>query len=175
MIEDKFEIVKVTLSDLKVLRDISIKTFSETFSSNNNSQDMELYLQINFSESTLSSELNSIYSEFYFLKLDDSIIGYLKLNFGKAQKEIQTDYSIEIERIYVSQEFHNRKLGEELLHTAIRIANSRHCDFIWLAVWEHNLKAIRFYKKHGFIEFDKHNFQLGSESQTDIMMKRMLK
>ena len=38
-------------------------------------------------------------------------------------------------------------------------------------VWEENQKAIKFYKKNGFIQFDKHSFILGNDQQTDIMMK----
>ena len=42
-------------------------------------------------------------------------------------------------------------------------------------VWEENLRAIRFYEKNGFKTFDKHVFRLGSDEQTDIMMKLELK
>ena len=34
--------------------------------------------------------------------------------------------------------------------------------------------AIQFYKKNGFVEFDKHIFTLGNDKQTDIMMKLKL-
>lgn len=37
-----------------------------------------------------------------------------------------------------------------------------------------NPRAISFYKKNGFVEFDKHIFKLGDDEQTDIMMKLML-
>jgi ribosomal protein S18 acetylase RimI-like enzyme len=46
---------------------------------------------------------------------------------------------------------------------------------VWLGVWEKNEKAIQFYKKWGFVQFDKHLFQLGDDAQTDIMMKLQLK
>ncbi len=42
---------------------------------------------------------------------------------------------------------------------------------MWLGVWEKNPRALRFYQKIGFQEFDKHIFTLGNEKQTDIMMK----
>lgn len=38
-----------------------------------------------------------------------------------------------------------------------------------------NPRAINFYKKNGFVEFDKHIFKLGNDEQTDIMMKLQLK
>lgn len=57
---------------------------------------------------------------------------------------------------------------------AIEIAKQKRVAFIWLGVWEENLRAINFYKKNGFIKFDKHIFSLGQEEQTDIMMKLKL-
>jgi diamine N-acetyltransferase len=33
---------------------------------------------------------------------------------------------------------------------------------------------LNFYKKNGFVEFDKHIFRLGEEEQTDLMMKKTL-
>jgi GNAT superfamily N-acetyltransferase len=44
-------------------------------------------------------------------------------------------------------------------------------DYIWLGVWEENHKALRFYRKNGFVGFDKHIFKLGDSEQTDFMMK----
>jgi ribosomal protein S18 acetylase RimI-like enzyme len=61
-----------------------------------------------------------------------------------------------------------------LCDKAIEIAKQKRVAFIWLGVWEENLRAINFYKKNGFIEFDKHIFSLGQEEQTDIMMKLKL-
>jgi diamine N-acetyltransferase len=43
-----------------------------------------------------------------------------------------------------------------------------------LGVWEKNPRAISFYKKNGFIEFDPHIFKLGDEELTDIMMKLLM-
>jgi ribosomal protein S18 acetylase RimI-like enzyme len=58
-----------------------------------------------------------------------------------------------------------------LYEKAIGIARQRNADYIWLGVWEENHKALRFYRKHGFVEFDKHIFKLGDSEQTDFMMK----
>ena len=92
----------------------------------------------------------------------------------EMQTEIKNKKSLEIERIYVKQEFHGKHLGKQLLQKAIEIAKEYNYQYIWLAVWERNLKAIAFYIKHGFVEFDKHTFKLGDDLQIDIMMKMNL-
>jgi len=45
---------------------------------------------------------------------------------------------------------------------------------VWLGVWEHNPKAIAFYEKWGFEKFGAHSFMLGTDAQTDLLMKKNL-
>jgi ribosomal protein S18 acetylase RimI-like enzyme len=169
------KISRVTSADINQLQAIGRKTFVEAFADQNSEQDIQTYLDKNLSISELSKELNNINSAFYFATLDNKIIGYLKINFGQAQTELKEKSTLEIERIYVLQEFHGKKVGQALLKKAIDIANSSAKEYVWLGVWEKNLRAIHFYKKNGFIEFDKHIFKLGNDEQTDIMMRLKLK
>ncbi|WP_225974606.1 GNAT family N-acetyltransferase [Arachidicoccus ginsenosidivorans] len=133
------------------------------------------YLNEGFSIEKLTTELSDKNTEFYFATLDNNVIGYLKLNFGQSQTELQDDKALEIERIYVLKEFHEKKVGQVLYEKAIEIAKEKNADYVWLGVWEENPRAISFYKKNGFVEFDKHIFKLGNDEQTDIMMKLKLK
>jgi ribosomal protein S18 acetylase RimI-like enzyme len=75
----------------------------------------------------------------------------------------------------VQKEFHGKKVGQLLYEKAIQIASQKDADYVWLGVWEKNLRAINFYKKNGFVEFDKHIFKLGNDEQTDIMMRLQLR
>ena len=165
------EIIKLSINEIYQLQEISKQTFSETFFDGNTEENMEKYLEEAFSIEKLTMELNDNNTEFYFAKIDDKIIGYIKLNFGQSQTELQDDKGLEIERIYVLKEFHGKKAGQILYDQALKIAKHKKSDFVWLGVWEENTRAINFYKKNGFVEFNKHIFQLGNDAQTDIMMK----
>jgi len=164
-------IQKATLKDIDQLQGISQQTFYETFAAFNTKENMANYLEEAFSTKKLNTEINDENIEFYFAIFDEQIIGYLKINFGPSQTELQDGNTVEIERIYVLKDFHGRKVGQALFDKAIIIAQDRKADYLWLGVWEQNLRALRFYKKNGFIEFDKHIFRLGNEVQTDIMLK----
>ncbi|MEK7723481.1 MAG: GNAT family N-acetyltransferase [Acidobacteriota bacterium] len=168
---EKIDIVKVTLSDINQLQKIGRETFSETFSTGNTEENMAKYLEEVFSLEKLTTELSDKNSEFYFAMLGNNVVGYLKLNFGKSQTELQDDTALEIERIYVLKEFYGKKVGQMLYDRAIQVAQQKTADYVWLGVWEENPRAIAFYKKNGFLEFDKHIFKLGDDEQTDIMMK----
>jgi diamine N-acetyltransferase len=171
---ENITIERVTLNDIDQLQKIGKQTFYETFAASNTEENMKKYLEEGFTIEKLTAELNNEHSAFYFAILDAAVIGYLKINFGKSQTEIKDDKALEIERIYVPKEFHGKKVGQLLYEKAIQIAKDAHADYVWLGVWEENPRAINFYKKNGFLEFDKHIFKLGNDEQTDIMMKLQL-
>jgi diamine N-acetyltransferase len=169
------EIKRATLNDIDQLQQIGRQTFSETFSEGNTEENMKKYLEEGFSVEKLTAELQNENSEFYFATVNGNVIGYLKLNFGPSQTELKDDKALEIERIYVLKEFHGKKVGQLLYEQAMQIAKQTDVDYVWLGVWEENPRAINFYKKNDFVEFDKHVFKLGDDEQTDIMMKLQLK
>ena len=169
------EIVAVTLNDLAVLQQIGRETFYESFSSVNTEENMTQYLAEAYSLEKLTDELNNPNSSFYFAVINDKIIGYLKINFGDSQTELKQEHALEIERIYVLKEYHGKNIGQLLFEKAMEIAHEKNADYVWLGVWEENPRAISFYKKNGFVTFDKHIFKLGDDEQTDIMMKLQLK
>ncbi len=165
------QIRKVVSIEIAELRDVSVRTFFETFSEHNSASDMQKYLDNSLSLKQLSDELEDENSEFYFAIHKNEVIGYLKVNHGQAQTELKDESSLEIERIYVLKEFQGKAVGQLLYESALQIANQREVDYVWLGVWEKNPRAIAFYKKNGFVEFDKHIFRLGEDDQTDIMMR----
>jgi ribosomal protein S18 acetylase RimI-like enzyme len=165
------DIIKVSLNDLENLQIISKITFFETFSAVNKAEDMAKYLNENLSLDKLNIELSDSISAFYFAVNNTKTIGYLKLNFGTAQTELKNEQSLEIERIYVLKEYHGKKIAQLLYDKAIQIAKEKNVNYVWLGVWEKNLRAINFFKKNEFVAFDKHIFKLGDDEQTDILMK----
>jgi ribosomal protein S18 acetylase RimI-like enzyme len=171
---NNIHIKRISVIDVEDLQIISKQTFFETFANENSESDMKNYLNENLSLDTLKKELFNTKSEFYVLSFNEKIIGYLKLNFGEAQTELKNNTSLEIERIYVLKEFHGQNMGQLLYNNALEIATKHSIKEIWLGVWEKNKRAISFYKKNGFIEFDTHIFKLGNDEQIDIMMKLKL-
>jgi ribosomal protein S18 acetylase RimI-like enzyme len=171
---NNIQIKRISVIDLEILQIISKQTFFETFANENSESDMKQYLDENLSLDTLEKELLTTNSEFYVLVVNGNTIGYLKLNFAEAQTELKNNTSLEIERIYVLKEFHGQNMGQLLYNKALEIATKLSIKEIWLGVWEKNKRAISFYKKNGFIEFDTHIFKLGNDDQIDIMMKLTL-
>lgn len=165
---------KASAEDVEIVQSLGIQTFSETFAEDNTEEAMKKYLEESFNTEKIKSELNNPDSFFYIAWEEDNPVGYLKVNSGEAQTELQDDTALEIERIYVKKSHHGKKVGQLLYNQALETAEQLGKSYLWLGVWEKNLRALQFYRKNGFIEFDKHIFRLGEEEQTDLMMKKVL-
>jgi ribosomal protein S18 acetylase RimI-like enzyme len=171
----EIKIEQINHCHIAALQQIGRQTFLETFAESNTAENMAKYLEEAYSHEKLSAELNNPNSFFYFAMLGEKVIGYLKLNMGLSQTELKDNDALEIERIYVLKDFHGKKVGQLLFDKAIAIAKAQHVACVWLGVWEENKRALQFYTKNGFVEFDQHVFVLGDEAQTDIMMKLELR
>lgn len=132
---------------------------------------MAAYLNAAFNSDVLLKALNDSSIRFFLAKEGDSVIGYIKLNDAPAQTELQDDASMELERIYVLQEYQRMGFGKQLLDKAIQYAKDHGKSYLWLGVWEKNSKAIRFYEKNGFRKFSEHIFVMGDDPQTDYLMR----
>ena len=171
---DKIKIEQINNSHIAALQQIGRHTFEETFAESNSAENMAIYLEEAYAYEKISAELNDPNSFFYFAMMDQEVIGYLKLNMGVSQTELKDNDALEIERIYILKDFHGKKVGQLLFDKAIAIAKAQQVTYVWLGVWEKNKRALQFYSKNGFVEFDQHVFVLGDEAQTDIMMKLQL-
>lgn len=164
----------VRQSDTDELLALSRKTFYDAFQHRNNPDDFEAYTAVAFTHAKLLSEIENPHSEFYFALIDNEKVGYIKLNHSSAQAEFQDENGMEISRIYVSASHQGKKIGNQLLDFAIHKAKTEKRSYIWLGAWEHNTDAQRFYERAGFKTFGTHSFWVGSDEQTDFLMKREL-
>ncbi|MFD1079692.1 GNAT family N-acetyltransferase, partial [Longispora fulva] len=133
------------------------------------------YLDKAFNNEALKMELLELHSEFWFAKLSGETIGYFKINFEDAQTDLREPDAMELERIYVIEEFQNRGFGQKILDAVIEMAIQRQMRYLWLGVWEKNSRAIRFYERNKFKIIGSHPFWVGKDLQTDILMKLELK
>ena len=166
---------KATTSDIKTLQHLATQTFRETYAAQNTLAQMDTYIYDHFSDEQLRAEIENPASEFYLLldKNDskNEVIAYLKINFAAAQTELNDPKSLEIERIYVLKTHHGQNIGKILYEKTFEIAKQHNLAYIWLGVWEHNPRAIRFYEKMGFQTFGTHVFDFNGDAQTDFLMK----
>jgi ribosomal protein S18 acetylase RimI-like enzyme len=160
-------------SDYLLLSDLGGQTFYETWRPVNTEEDMQSYIKKSFDPDKIKSDLEAHSINTFLIATIDSIAtGYVKLRRDRTYDEFKSEKVIEIERIYVSKEFQEKKVGKALMDRCIEIATNENHKWIWLGVNVDNLKAINFYKRYGFTVFGEKSFQLGDALDTDYLMKK---
>ena len=162
------------IEHLDALCELGRRTYFETFDGTCASSDLDAYLESAFAPEKLRGELTCPGSSFSFIERDGELAGYLKLNEASAQTDVRDERSLEIERIYVAKEHHGAGLGTRLMEHAIETARARDKEHVWLGVWQENGHAIRFYERHGFYKIGTHTFVVGTDAQTDWIMRKDL-
>ena len=159
------------IEDIEILCKIGAKTFVETYVDMNTPENIENYLSEKFNKRQILGEIQTSNTIFLLVEFKNETIGYAKMRVNLVENPDVK--SLEIERIYISKNYHGQKYGAMLMQKCIDVAIENDYESIWLGVWEHNPKAINFYQKWGFEIFGEHILQLGNDAQTDFLMKKI--
>lgn len=159
--------------DAEQIADLSRKTFVETFAPFNTESDMEKFLHGPFTRANLIAEVLSPGSIFFLAEVGGKAAGYARLRLGRGKPEPGSD-SIEIARLYADQSWLGKGIGHALMKACLDEAILLGKHTVWLGVWEHNTRAIRFYSNWGFEKFGETDFILGDDVQRDWLMKKDL-
>lgn len=160
-----------TVADAELIADLSHRTFYDTFVDTNTNEDMELFLNEQFSKEQLIKEVGVGHNYFFLAYADNEISGYVKMVETIGHTAFEDKPTIEIARLYATKEMIGKGVGKALMEYCIAFAKQLNKEFIWLGVWEKNERAILFYKKFGFEKFGEHPFLLGNDLQTDWEFK----
>jgi ribosomal protein S18 acetylase RimI-like enzyme len=160
--------------DAGLLAELGARTFSETFAADNSPEDMAAYLASSFNLARQANELADTASTFFIAEVGGVAAGYAMLHAGESASGIEGEKPVELVRLYVSREWLGRGVGEALMRACVDEARRAGHETIWLGVWERNGRAQAFYRKWNFRAVGEHVFQLGADSQTDILMEREL-
>ena len=170
---NNISIREATRSDAELIADFSRETFYNAFAAYNTKANMEKFMNEVFTRERLMAE-PGMPGEIFLLAFNgDQPAGYVRMREKNVPEEpLGTDNIIEIARIYTASHEIGKGIGSLLLKECLSVARQKQRQYIWLGVWEHNDKAIRFYERHGFKRFGEHIFMLGDDVQTDWLMFR---
>lgn len=82
--------------------------------------------------------------------------------------------TIELSKCYVLADAHGSGLSAALMAATLDAARERGAAGIWLGVNNENVKANRFYEKHGFVRVGTKKFLVGERWEDDFVRERKL-
>ncbi len=161
-----------TTADAELIADMSRQTFYDSFAAQNTKEDMDKFMNEQFTKEALIKEVGAERNIFLLAYEEDKPVGYTRLRENNNPPELGTNQAIEIARIYALQP--GKGVGSILMKKCIDIAKEKKYGTLWLGVWEHNPGAIAFYTRWGFEKFSEHDFILGNDVQKDWLMKKTI-
>ena len=190
---------QASAADAAALAALAHRVFHDTFAAQNDPHDMALYLAASFGESLQRAEIEHPQMQTFLAEAhvgDESprLIGYAQLHRSEPPPCVIDRSAIEIKRFYIDHHWHGRGVATRLMETTCAFAaapafahagrqtsskspspeSGWSAKTIWLGVWEHNPRAIAFYRKCGFTHVGAHEFLFGNDLQSDWVMVKSL-
>lgn len=161
-----------TLQDAEKIAQFSRDTFYAAFAAANSPENMDKFMTMQFSAKMLESQVGEPGNYFFLAEEGNALRGYVRLVESRMPEQLSTRKGIEIARIYAAPDYVGKGVGKLLMKASVDFARNLGKELLWLGVWEHNQRAIDFYRKWGFDQIGTHLFMLGDEAQTDWLMKK---
>lgn len=159
-----------TSNDAEALAHLAERTFREAFVAQNSPSDIDLHCVRNFSASIQRREIRDPDCVTIVADLGGELIAFAQIRLHSPKQCVGAEHPSELRRLYVSKEWHGRGIAHDVMHEVMAATARSGADFLWLGVWEHNPKAIAFYRKYGFTVVGEHVFQVGADPQRDLVM-----
>ncbi|MCC6756692.1 MAG: GNAT family N-acetyltransferase [Arenimonas sp.] len=161
-------------ADAKALAELQEATFRSTFGASNSAENMDMHCRLSYGEHIQRAELEDPALHILVAEHDGRLVAFAQLRMGHAPGCITATHAGEIQRLYVADDWHGKGLAQALMDACTGELRRQNADAAWLGVWEHNPRAIAFYRKCGFTEVGEHVFVLGEDPQRDVLMIRPL-
>lgn len=164
---------KAVLSDAPALALLARVTFEEAFGYVwTDKPVLREYLNTTFSGTKIAASLQKSNNHFWIAFADDLPVGYVKMKIYSPYTALSDTHPSQLQKIYVLQDFIGQRIGERLQNEVFFKMNSLGLRTLWLAVWDGNEKAIRFYERHGFRKTARYAYDFKSmHFEYEIMTK----
>ncbi len=169
---DEILIRHATEADAEALADLARRTFHDTFVADNTPEDMAAFLAATYTPDRQRGELADPTITTLLAIHDGVPIAFAQIRVGEPPTCITTDQPVEIWRFYVDAPWHGQGLAHRLMAAVFAEAATLGAQSVWLGVWERNFRAQAFYRKFDFVPVGAHDFLVGQDLQTDILLVR---
>jgi diamine N-acetyltransferase len=168
------EIRQAHVDDIPEMREVAIATYQDTFAHFNTPQNMQAYFEQAYNLEILTKELGEENSMLFIASEGNQIVGFARLRESDEVCHLLGDNTVELQRLYVLTQAQGKSIGKFLIQNSLNYATENHYEWIWLGVWERNVKAQEIYNKWGFEKFSEHTFWQGNDPQIDWILKKKL-
>jgi len=168
------EIKRAVEDDATLLATLGSRTFYGAYHKDNTVENMDLYLQDNFSPQKQLDEIRDQNKAFFIAYFSGVPCGYSGIRAVKPPSCVLGPKPIELYKMYIDQNILGKGVGEKLIEACLKEAQNRGFETMWLGVWEKAARARAFYKRWKFVDVGASVYRVGRDLQPDIVMARQV-
>lgn len=148
------------------------ETFVETFGHLYSPQDLAAFLEDTHGEQKVQAHLLNP-ERAYRIALDDGAwIGYCQVSQSCALPlDLPGRRRFELKQLYLRSGYSGRRIADTLMQWAIQWAREHQADDLLLSVFSENLRAQRFYQRHGFSHAGEYYFTVGAHRDYEFIYR----
>lgn len=166
-------------ADTELLHDLAARTFGLACPPGTRQSDIDAFIATNLSVESFRGYLADPVRVLLLVFHDDVPVGYSMLVGGPIKDPdvaavIDDRVSIELSKCYVAPEQHGSGVAATLMAGTLSAAADSGAEFCWLGVNQQNVRAAKFYAKHGFEIVGTKRFLVGAEWHNDHIRRRPL-
>lgn len=165
---------RAKVNDAGPLAQLAEDTFRATFTGTTSTANMDAHCAGNFGPQVQRAEIADPGLVTLLAEIGHDLVGFAQLRRSAPKSCVSACAPTELYRIYVADAWHGKGVAQALMDEALANAREFGADAIWLGVWEHNTKAVSFYRKYGFERVGEHPYTMGADVQTDLVMARAI-
>ncbi|HYW13502.1 MAG TPA: GNAT family N-acetyltransferase [Longimicrobium sp.] len=171
---DALTIRRATAVDAGPLSALALRSFMEAFAAQNDPENVAVYTSRVYGPAQQAAEIGHPDIVTIVGEVDGRMAAYAQVRRIVPGPGVTGPDPVELMRFYVDQPWHGRGIAQRMMDAALVTARAMGARTVWLAVWEHNPRAMAFYTKRGFRVVGAQDFWMGSELQNDLTMMRPL-
>lgn len=165
--------------DAAALHELAAATFALACPPDTPQQAIDDFIATTFSVERFAGYLADPKRDVLLAVVDGEPVGYTMLvadepTDADVLAAISARPTAELSKFYVLAGHHGAGIAAELMAATIQSAADRGAASVWLGVNDENLRANRFYEKHGFVRVGTKRFHLGERWENDYVRELVL-
>jgi ribosomal protein S18 acetylase RimI-like enzyme len=171
---EQLTIRRAVAADAPVVAELALRTFMDAFGAASDPHNLALHVARSYGVPQQSAEIAHPGIITLLAEVGGRPAAYAQIRRVQPAPCVPDPDAVEISRFYVDQAWHGRGIAQRLMDAALAEARELGARTVWLMVYEHNHRAMAFYRKTGFREVGRHGYHFGNALEMDRVLVREL-
>lgn len=163
---------RAAAADAQTLSRVSERAFTGTFGHLYSEADLQTFLRESYAAEVYAGFLADPACACWLVEQAGEAVGYaLAGPCGLPHADV-ADADGELKRIYLLPQVQGGGHGDRLFRATMDWLERDGPRTLWIGVWSENLRALRFYARHGFEKAGEYEFIVGNSRDHEFILRR---